>query len=508
MLLKKIFGIRPSKRTDVPNGLRGDGYDGGDGIFNEYLNQLFFETQADHIIDIETNVKLADDPRGTCYWNNSSSEFQDEDDATVTFSDGDRIVWRGLDTPTTNIDISTIDDLEHIMAQGVTIDLDAYDLDLGENQRGELDLEGSGTLTILSSDGLRIKTDGVLSVVVSSGDSVINNQVPTFDINTDTKNLLISNITNATVDVSADSIKLVNSSNQSITISGINETLNITTDLNAGSEKGTTNYKIWFGANIAGSVEKKLVPDLAGTATSTSAGKLVDSGATFQTDFVQTGDVIYNRSTGERTTVSAIDNETTLSVNDDIFTSSDDYIIILLSPQFSSGFDFIGYVGTIFNNGSLNFESIEYESAIKYAYVRDEKTSGTGGGSPVAGYQTRVLNTIETNINEISLSSNQITLGPGHYKIIASAPIVSVGGNARIRFRNITDSTTDILGTSTLSNTGLASISSFLYGAIVIDTPKTFEVQHYATSASGSLGSPVSTGENEIYTVVEIFKEA
>jgi co-chaperonin GroES (HSP10) len=62
-----------------------------------------------------------------------------------------------------------------------------------------------------------------------------------------------------------------------------------------------------------------------GTTTSTSAGKLVDSSATFVTDGVQVGSIIMNTVDYNYTYVTAIDSETQLSINDDNFTSGETY---------------------------------------------------------------------------------------------------------------------------------------------------------------------------------------
>lgn len=62
-----------------------------------------------------------------------------------------------------------------------------------------------------------------------------------------------------------------------------------------------------------------------GTTTSTTTDKLVDSGATFQTDGVVAGQIVYNTTDSTTATVTAVDSETQLSLNDDIFTSGEDY---------------------------------------------------------------------------------------------------------------------------------------------------------------------------------------
>ena len=67
------------------------------------------------------------------------------------------------------------------------------------------------------------------------------------------------------------------------------------------------------------SIDGELGP--AGTNTSATASKLVDSGATFVTDSVQVGDSVRNDTDGTTTTVSAVDSETQLALGADIFTA-------------------------------------------------------------------------------------------------------------------------------------------------------------------------------------------
>ena len=358
-ILKKFFGINPDERTNPPAGLRGTGVEGGKGIFDEYFNQMLFETQADHIIDTEANVKLATDPTGTCYYNSTSTEFQDRNDATVTFLDGDRIVWRGLDAITANIDISTIDDLEHVMFQGVTIALGTYDLDLGENQRGELDLSGTGALTVLSSDGLRIDSSGGLAVDVQSGDRVINSSENNKLVDFESKNLIIDQLSITEVDVVSDSIKLIDQNNNSLLINNLSETVDITTDLNAGTEKNSTWYQIWVTANSERTIENILVPDLQSVTDGTSASQLIDSTASFITDAVQPGDIVRNAATKAQTTVLSVGDQNTLNLDDDIIVSGQQYLVHILTPQITDGYIYKANVGSIFNDSSGDLSDVK-----------------------------------------------------------------------------------------------------------------------------------------------------
>ena len=142
------------------------------------------------------------------------------------------------------------------------------------------------------------------------------------------------------------------------------------------------------------------------------------------------------------------------------------------------------------------------------AYIKDAKSSGTGGGSFTSGsYQTRDLNTLEGDTSFVSLSSNQITLDPGTYDFYANSPSFRVSTN-KARLRDITNSVTTILGSAEFGETaGGGTLGSNMEGRLVLTETTTFEIQHRCnfTQAFG-FGSPSSYGEDEIYTVVRITK--
>lgn len=62
-----------------------------------------------------------------------------------------------------------------------------------------------------------------------------------------------------------------------------------------------------------------------GTTTSTSSGKLIDTGATFQTDGVTKGMQVFNTTDSTTALVSSVDSETQLTLSSDIFTIGESY---------------------------------------------------------------------------------------------------------------------------------------------------------------------------------------
>ena len=142
-------------------------------------------------------------------------------------------------------------------------------------------------------------------------------------------------------------------------------------------------------------------------------------------------------------------------------------------------------------------------------HVRDEKSSGTGGGTFTSGsFQTRTLNTSVTNeISGASLASNQITLPSGTYYIYASAPAYRVNEH-KAKLRNITDSSDTIIGSNEYAYTSAdAGTRSFVIGRFTIASQKTFELQHRC-SQTLTFGQAVTYSVVEVYADVQIWKVA
>ena len=146
----------------------------------------------------------------------------------------------------------------------------------------------------------------------------------------------------------------------------------------------------------------------------------------------------------------------------------------------------------------------------RIAYLSDQKASGTAGGSSVALTQNiRTLNTIIDSTGIVtSLASNQFVLPAGTYNVEASAPSVASNSN-KLRLRNVTDSTTSIIGQSEYNQaSSIVQVRSFLSGEVTITSSKTFQLEHYTTTARATdgLGVQTTTGENEVYAQVKITK--
>lgn len=167
------------------------------------------------------------------------------------------------------------------------------------------------------------------------------------------------------------------------------------------------------------------------------------------------------------------------------------------------------FMGTVLNDpdaatgratlGALN---------LQFMHVRDEKASGMGGGSSVAGDQIRTLNTVVTNtITGASLAANEVTLPAGTYRIFAIAPCYS-GARHRVRLINVTDAAVAILGTGEHAGSGSSTMST-IYDRIVITATKVFNLTHYIATATATNGLGVDTSDTftEVYTSLIIWKE-
>ena len=146
-----------------------------------------------------------------------------------------------------------------------------------------------------------------------------------------------------------------------------------------------------------------------------------------------------------------------------------------------------------------------------YAIICDgNKSSGTNGGQPpnTSAYNKRDLNTeIADPDGIVSISNNQFTLQAGTYYIHAAAPGHRMNQH-QARLRNNTDGI-NYYGMSVHASDGNSGNSiSHVYARFTIGAAKAFEIQHRCSNTDGEgFGLANSFGNNQIYTVVEIFKE-
>lgn len=114
----------------------------------------------------------------------------------------------------------------------------------------------------------------------------------------------------------------------------------------------------------------------SGTATSDTASKLVDSGATFQTDGVVVGDVAYNLDDGTSALVTAVNSETSLNLASDAFPDGNE--------QYEVGSKFIDPGGNQADEGSWTIDLSHNHKWYNNVNMSSDGQSWNSGGSVVS----------------------------------------------------------------------------------------------------------------------------
>lgn len=161
---------------------------------------------------------------------------------------------------------------------------------------------------------------------------------------------------------------------------------------------------------------------------------------------------------------------------------------------------------------SLGVTQAIAERRSEILHVRDEKPSGTDGGTFTSGaWRTRTLNTVKVNgIAGASLASDQITLPAGTYNVRARAPAREVQLNS-VKLYNVTDGVDALIGSNTALGSGsMISGDAWVLGQLTIEATKAFELQHRSNTSQGTygFGSAMSFGVVEVYAEVWIEKVA
>jgi len=137
-------------------------------------------------------------------------------------------------------------------------------------------------------------------------------------------------------------------------------------------------------------------------------------------------------------------------------------------------------------------------------------TSGAvdGGGFTSGSWQTRPLNTNDSDYTDVTLSSNQLIVNAGTYIVCATAPAYNVNSH-QTRLYNVTDSSTVLIGASERSSsTDTSSTSSLIVGEFTLTAQKTLEFQHRCetTKATNGMGVQSNFGSNNIYASITLLR--
>ena len=163
-------------------------------------------------------------------------------------------------------------------------------------------------------------------------------------------------------------------------------------------------------------------------------------------------------------------------------------------------------------NAAVTAAKLGTNTFVSYAILNDTKSSGTPGGTFTSGdWRTRDLNTeVDDPDGIVSIASNQFTLGAGSYLIRWSATAFFVDIH-QTRLYDITNAAALALGSSEYaSNTYFGQTRSFGSDRVTISTTTVYEIQHRCEATKSTNGFGVTTvfGDSNVYTEVEIFKEA
>jgi len=133
-----------------------------------------------------------------------------------------------------------------------------------------------------------------------------------------------------------------------------------------------------------------------------------------------------------------------------------------------------------------------------FILLQDQKASGNNGGDFNSGsFLTRDLTAeVVDTAARCSLASNQFTLQPGRYFIVADAIGVECGSH-QLRLWNVTDSIEIAVGLSNYSYTGaggpVESVAR-VWGYVVITAAKTYRLEHRCASTRSVWGRGLGNG--------------
>jgi hypothetical protein len=162
-------------------------------------------------------------------------------------------------------------------------------------------------------------------------------------------------------------------------------------------------------------------------------------------------------------------------------------------------------------NANLTFAATN-PTAPAQAIFSVSQSAGTNGGTATSGSFIKIgLNTTVVNgITSCTLTSGVISLPAGTYTVSASNPFGGVS-DCKIKLRNTTDSTDEIIGTSG-NQFGPASqiIRTELLGVFTSVATKDYELQYRVgtTLAAYGLGINNGFGVAENYALITITKTA
>lgn len=143
------------------------------------------------------------------------------------------------------------------------------------------------------------------------------------------------------------------------------------------------------------------------------------------------------------------------------------------------------------------------------ACFQHQGANTTGGGTFSGGaYRTRPLNTTIKNDGFAALASNQVTLQPGRYVVVAEAAVYGVANN-NLRLRDVTNGVTLIIGSVNSNYAAYDGMGqTVLSGEFELTVEAALELQHYCSTTQADTGFGwYNSGETtEVYASITFVK--
>ena len=184
------------------------------------------------------------------------------------------------------------------------------------------------------------------------------------------------------------------------------------------------------------------------------------------------------------------------------------FVVVASAQNSASVFDWSNYMAALAGKANTDLSNVTGNAIGQYFFVRDERPSGTNGGSTTSGaWQTRVLNTAKNSCSWASLANNRITLPAGKYYIKAEIPVLCGNGSRAAVYDN-THASYLAYSPSCYSSSGdSTSVLISLQGEITLAAQADIELRMYVqASHANGCGTASSSGAPEVYSEVRVWK--
>lgn len=180
------------------------------------------------------------------------------------------------------------------------------------------------------------------------------------------------------------------------------------------------------------------------------------------------------------------------------------------APSTPSSGDLAAYADTTGVAKAINDAGVTHTLSNVYALIRDERSSGTNGGTTSnATWNPRPLNTeVADPFGIVAISSDKAVLVAGKYVIDVRACAGAASGTLhRLRAYNVTGTATIAEGTNSVSDGGQRKFAHLRF-EFTSNGSDEWRIDHYTVTgvATTGLGTPITLGSNEVYMEIEIWK--